>query len=174
VQQTKEAVMDDHATLLRAGEILARREREREERVQQLFRTYARQRAKEPHSLGKPKVLHPEEALLLVALERNKYVVEAQQGDSRRWNGDAECRFHVRASVISLGAPSRLDLLRGLWASVSGQEGADQDGSTVTLTEAHLQGSVVQADLRRLNRELREQERQEREEAPPPADVLEK
>jgi len=45
-------------------------------------------------------------------------------------------------------ATSRLELLWALWATAS-----DQDGETVSLTEEHLRGSVVQGDLRMLTPE---------------------
>jgi len=110
--------------------------------VKRLYAQYARKRAREPHHLGKPKRLLTEEALLLVALERNRYQVEAECPNHNRWHGDASCPDHRRESVIITMAVSRLELLWSLWASVS-----DQPEETVTLTEQHLRGGVVRRDL---------------------------
>lgn len=144
--------LNDQEVLERAVTILAARQEQRDEEKKRLFRKYARHRGKEPHDLGKPKTLLPEETLLLFALERNKYVVHAYQGETR-WHGEATCRHHARGTVLSMGSSTRLELLWALWASVS-----DQTGDTVTLEEHHLRGSIVQRDIRQLQKELREQE----------------
>jgi len=161
--------MDDDEILMRAAEILTQRKRASEEiraaEVKRLFKRYAQHRAQEDHHLGKPKKLLPLEALLLVALERNKYVVCIEKGESR-WHGDAECKFHLRGTAMALSADSRLDLLWALWASVSDQVIDDGHGSvtiipTVLLEEEHFRGSIVQRDIRALNREVRAQNKAE-------------
>ncbi len=125
--------MSDADTLERAATILRGREEARQAEVRRLYQLYARKRACEPHQLGKPRKLSHDEALLLVALERRDYDVEAECPNHNRWHGDATCRRHTRGSAIVVMAASRLDLLWALWASVSRQ---DQDA--VTLIEAHL------------------------------------
>lgn len=121
-----------------------------------LFKLYASKRNDNPHNVGKPKKLTEIEALLLVALERNKYEVEAEQPNKTKWSGTAFCRFNARGATLSMRAESRQDLLLGLWACVSDQGGGT--GAGAKLTEAHLQGSIVQRDIRELNSELRRQE----------------
>jgi hypothetical protein len=137
--------LTDPEILARAAVILAEREKARSAELRRLYYKYARKRAGEPHQLGKPKKLLPDEALLLVALERSRYGVEAGCPNGNRWHGDATCTHHVRGSAIAMMAASRLELLWALWATVS-----DQDGDTVSLTEAHLRGSIVYHDLKAL------------------------
>ena len=158
--------MNDDEILSKAAAILNTRRAEhqqaKETETKRLFDSYGGRRLQQPHDLGSPRKLLPEEALLLVALERNKYVVKTEKGQSR-WHGDAECRFHLRGTALSLQAETRLDLLWELWATVSDQVSPHEKGgllmnAEVTLTEAHLQGSVVQRDLRQLQREVRLQE----------------
>ena len=154
--------MTDDDIVHAARAILLKRDVERQEAIAatraRLYKCYARSRSAQPHCLGKPTKLSQEEALVLTAIERNKFEVEAQQNsDTDRWAGDAECKHHARAGALCMGARSRIELLWGLWGSVSTQ------GDDVTLTEDHLQGSIVQRDLRDLTRELREQEHQKSE-----------
>lgn len=132
---------DDHI-LEQAALILTEREEARQAEVRRLYRLYACERAGKPHQFGKPKKLLPDEALLLVALEQHHYTAYAECPNRNRWHGDAACECHTRDSVIVMMAASRLDLLWALWASVS-----DEEKETVILTEAHLQGGNVQADL---------------------------
>ncbi len=134
--------MNDREVLARAGAVVSARKEAREAEVKRLYAQYARKRAGEPHNLGKPKRLLAEEALLLVALERHRYQIEAECPNHNRWHGDASCLHHRRESVIITMAASRLELLWSLWASVS-----EQRKETVTLTEQHLHGSVVRRDL---------------------------
>jgi hypothetical protein len=137
--------VSDDDILARAAVILAERQEARLAELRRLYAKYARKRASEPHDLGKPKTLLPAEALLLFVLERNHYRVEAECPNGNRWHGDATCTHHARGSAIAIMAASRLELLWALWATVS-----DQDGGTVSLTEAHLRGSIVHRDLRTL------------------------
>lgn len=150
--------MSDDQIVAEAARITAERkeqaDRHQAEEINRLYRKYATGRDKSPHGLGKPQRLEPMEALLLVALERNKFVVEAHLGG--RWFGDAYCKHNLRAGAMASGT-SRLDLLMGLWQIASGQT-----DDAVMLTEEHLNGSVVQADLRALHAEVREQDRRER------------
>ena len=139
--------MSDDEILARAAAILAEREEARSAELRRLYTKYARKRASQVHHLGKPKKLLSDEALLLVALERNRYEVEAECPNGNRWHGDATCTHQARGSAIATMVASRLELLWALWATVS-----DQDGDTVSLTEAHLCGSVVQSDLELLSR----------------------
>ena len=134
--------MTDAEILARAAVILAEHEEARSAEAKRLYTKYARKRAGEPHDLGKLKKLLQGEALLLFALERNLYKVEAECPNGNRWHGDATCIHQARGSAIAMMAASRLELLWALWATVS-----DQDGNTVILTEEHLRGSIVQHDL---------------------------
>lgn len=138
--------MSDDEVLARAAAILTERKEAQQAEGRRLYRQYARKRAGEPHQLGKPKKLLPKEALLLVALERNRYNVEAECPNGNRWHGDATCTHHVRGSAIATMAASRLELLWALWTSVS-----SQDGDTVQLTEEHLRGSVIRRDIKLLS-----------------------
>lgn len=158
------AGLSDDEILAAAATVAARRAATTRAHLDRLFRTYARGRAQAPHALGRPALL-PDEALLLTALERNRYDVEAEPAGGR-WNGEASCRHHVRDTVMLLRADTRLDLLWGLWAAVSdparhednGEASGDAPSTHVpTLTEEHFAGSVVQADIRVLNRAVRTQ-----------------
>lgn len=161
--------MNDDEILSRATAILSTRRAEhqqaREAETKRLYDSYGQRRQQEPHDLGSPRKLLPEEALLLVALERTKYIIHTEK-DRSRWHGNARCRFNLRGTALSLQTDSRLELLWELWAAVSDQvsfhrgEGL-QTNAVVTLTEAHLQGSVVRRDLRRLDRELKAQDQQD-------------
>jgi len=157
--------IDDDTILILAAEIALKRRVKAEDQAQaeadQLFRQYARHRHKAPHDLG-PQRLSRWEALLLTTLERNKFTVTADKGQTR-WNGDVTCTSHLRAGAIVMLSESREDLLWALWAAVSHQTpvpGVSGRQAGITLTEAHLRGSVIQEDLRALNRELRNQEGQ--------------
>ena len=154
--------MTDEEILGAASVILATRQKEAAAvtaaEIQRLYKQYANKRGAAPHDLGKPQKLAPEEALLLFALERNKYVVEAECPNKRetgRWHGSALCKYNVRAGAITMRADSRHDALLSLWATVSDQEGTDR----IVLTEEHLQGALVQRHLRELHQELKAQER---------------
>ena len=125
--------MSDADILERAATILRGREEARQAEVRRLYRVYAHKRTCKPHHLGEPKKLSHDEALLLVALERRDYDIEAGCPNHNRWHGDATCKRHIRDSAVVVMAASRLDLLWALWASVS-----YQDRDTVTLTEAQL------------------------------------
>ncbi len=125
--------MNDADVLARAGAILSARKEAQEAEVKRLYAQYARKRAGEPHQLGKPKTLTPGEAVLLVALEGRGYEVEADCPNKNRWHGDASCLDHRREGVIITMAVSRLELLWGLWAAVTGQ-----DARHVVLNEQHL------------------------------------
>jgi hypothetical protein len=139
--------------LAQAQHILARREEEQAAELRRLYKKYATQRRSHPHDLGKPKNLTPEEALLLVALERSKFVVSGDCPNNNRWHGDASCQYHARDTAIVMMAASRLELLWGLWRTVS-----DQNGDTLTLTEEHLQGSIFRRDIQELECELKAEE----------------
>lgn len=132
--------------------------------TQRLFNCYAKhiqntpeseEKPRGPFIFGSPKALTQEEALLIAALERNKYRICMHEGESHWW-GDAVCEHGVQDGAIC-AANSRRDLLLSLWAGVSGQTEGD-----IKLTEEHLNGSVVQAHLRVLNAEVRKQDRHER------------
>lgn len=155
--------LTDDQVLAEAARIVTERRalasRNQAEEVKRLYKKYAVGRDKQPHELEKPQRLEPMEAILLVALERNKFVVECHTGGHKgalpTWWGTAHCKHNVRAGAIVSGS-SRLDALQGLWQEVSHQEGM------ILLTEEHLNGSIVQADLRQLRQELKEQDRHER------------
>lgn len=151
--------LGDDVILARAHQILARRVRHADEDARaergRLLREYAAWLRPERHTLGKEK-LTDHEALLLMALERSKYVVHADRGQTT-WNGDATCKFGLRDTVIVMLAGSRAELLAALWSAVSGQ---GEGGALVT--EDHLRGSVVAADLQTLRAELHVQEQQDR------------
>jgi hypothetical protein len=161
--------MTDDQVLVEAARIVSERrgqaQRFQAQEVQRLYKKYATHRTRlnpapktesDPpeDKLGKPLRLEPMEALLLVALERNKFIVEAHEGG--RWFGSAHCKYNLRGGAMGSGT-SRLDLLMGLW-----QIASDQEGGAVTLTEEHLNGSVVQAHLRQLNAEVRAQDKHEK------------
>ena len=116
--------------------------------VKRLYKLYGKA-IKLEHELGKPKKLSMVEALLVAALERTRYVVSAECPNSNRWHGDAACIYGVQDTVIVMMQDSRLELLWEIWRSVS-----DQPAGHVTLTEAHLQGSVCRQHLRELSREV--------------------
>lgn len=99
--------MSDAEILARAGAILSARKEAQEAEVKRLYAQYARKRAGEPHQLGKPKTLTPNEAVLLVALEGRGYEVEADSPNGNRWHGDASCVNHRRESVILTMAATR-------------------------------------------------------------------
>lgn len=149
--------MADDDILRAAAQIVATRQHEtkkaRAAETQRLFKTYAAGRLKTPHPFGKPQALTQEEALLLFALEHNRYVVEVEAGSNGRWSGSAFCQYNVREGAISMRAESRHDLLLSLWASVS-----DQEGDSIAILEDHLKGTLVQAQLRQLWKEVKEQE----------------
>lgn len=141
--------MTDDEVIRLAGEIVQKRTQEALELMQaetnRLHRKFIGSR-KLAHDLGSPKPLTQHESLLLFALERNKYIVEGDSPNGARWNGSASCKHNARETVISMGCASRHDLLIALWAGVSGQDNCD----AVQLTEQHLEGSLVQSDIRAL------------------------
>jgi len=150
--------MSDDEILAAAQEITAIRHQETiaamATETARLYKLYASKRDQEPHNLGKPKALTREEALLLVALERNRYDVNVESPNGGIWSGSAFCRYGVRSGTFVMRAQSRRDVLLGLWASVSEQDGK----GGVLLTEEHLRGSLVQAHIRDLWQEVRRQE----------------
>jgi hypothetical protein len=152
--------LSDEEILRAAGEVLQTRWQEaqalRISETRRLYRQYVAKQPARPHGLGKPVKLSQGEALLLFALERNKYEVEGHCSNGSRWHGSAHCKHHIRESAMCLMAQSRQDMLLGLWASVSEQESCEN----IVLLEEHLQGSVVQKHIRDLHKELRRQERE--------------
>ncbi|GAA5501084.1 hypothetical protein Dxin01_00815 [Deinococcus xinjiangensis] len=149
--------MTDEELLLRAAALLERHERRVAENIQQLYKRYVYPHAQQPHHLGRPKTLSPLEAVLLFALKRNQFTVSAERR-SNGWSGQASCRFHLRDHAIVMQVESRSELLWCLWGLVSDQldPALPVDAEfNLTLTEAHMQGSVLQADLKRLSVAIR-------------------
>lgn len=154
--------MTEDEILRAASQIITTRQQDREKakaaEIHRLFKDYVSGRPAAPHNLGKPQKLTEEEAILLFAMERNKYTVEADCPNEKcggRWHGSAWCKYNAREGAVSMLAASRHDLLLSLWASVSGQDG-DTD---VLLTDRHMQGSLVRQQIRALWKEAEEQDR---------------
>ncbi|CAM3199316.1 hypothetical protein DESA109040_02440 [Deinococcus saxicola] len=165
VQQFTQLTLDDDAVLARAAQITALRTQQTTEDAQTEQRRLLRQYAQwfhaqwfhpERHHLNSG-TLCPEEHLLVMALERNKFTATVERGRAT-WSGDAECTHHLWAGATVLFAGSRVEVLTGLWGVVSGQRGWQ-----VHVDEHHLRGSVVQTDIRGLRAELRAQEAAEQQ-----------